>query len=362
MSDSAKARQPWLYGPWQDTLFILLPAFAVTALVLVWPRVFQTTEAVSPAAWLLLVVFVDVAHVYSSLYRTYFDPEEFRRYKRPLLLIPVIGWAAGIAVYAVDGLWFWRILAYLAVYHFVRQQYGFLRLYARHENAASDSRWPRLIDGFAIYMATLYPLVHWHCHPGKPFQWFVEGDFLGLPYPILERIAQGLWALSLVLYLAKEIRTLWVHRRFNLPRNAVVLGTVLSWYVGIVLAQGDLAFTVTNVVSHGIPYMALVWMFGRKKTLAAPRKGWIFKPAALPLFVGLLLLLGYVEEGLWDGWVSREHGMIFPWTEGWTQVRQHWLLAVVVPLLTVPQLTHYLIDGFIWKIRRRGSEVSQTLK
>lgn len=355
--------QPWLYGAWQDTLFVLLPAFAVTALVLCFPSFFQGQREVNPLAWLLLVVFVDVAHVYSSLYRTYFDKEEFRRYKKQLILLPILGWIAGVALYAWDPLYFWRALAYLAVYHFVRQQYGFLRLYARHENAASTSRWPRLIDGFAIYMATLYPLAYWHCHPGKPFQWFVKGDFFGLPYQELEIAAFTLWVASLGLYLVKEVRLIAQTKQFNVPRNAILLGTVLSWYVGIVMAEGDLAFTVTNVVSHGVPYMALIWFYGRKKDATAQhRRRWIYRTAFIPVFVGLLMLFGYFEEGLWDGWIWKEHTSLFPWSANWNPAESSIALALLVPLLSLPQFTHYLIDGFIWKIRRKNSEVSQTLK
>jgi hypothetical protein len=27
-------------------------------------------------------------------------------------------------------------------------------------------------------------------------------------------------------------------------------------------------------------------------------------------------------------------------------------LGIIVPLLALPQITHYIIDGFIWKIKR----------
>ena len=28
------------------------------------------------------------------------------------------------------------------------------------------------------------------------------------------------------------------------------------------------------------------------------------------------------------------------------------LLSILVPLLALPQITHYILDGFIWKIRK----------
>jgi len=42
-------------------------------------------------------------------------------------LVPVLGLTIGIALYSEGELVFWRVLAYLAVFHFIRQQYGWLR-------------------------------------------------------------------------------------------------------------------------------------------------------------------------------------------------------------------------------------------
>jgi hypothetical protein len=43
-----------------------------------------------------------------------------------------------------------------------------------------------------------------------------------------------------------------------------MVGTLISWYIGIVHYNNDLIFTFLNVVTHGIPYMALVWMYNTK--------------------------------------------------------------------------------------------------
>src|SRR6188474_2067722 len=114
--------QPWLYSAAADSIFILGPAFAVTLAVILFPGVFENNST-PPWAWLLLVVGVDVAHVYSTLYRTYFDTEESGRYRSLLIGIPVACWIAGVLLYTTGSLTFWRTLAYLAVFHFVRQQY-----------------------------------------------------------------------------------------------------------------------------------------------------------------------------------------------------------------------------------------------
>lgn len=358
-SNSYIARQPWLYRPSADLAFVVAPALLVTAAVLVFPQFFTAQTTVPPLLWLFLIVGIDVSHVYSTLFRTYFDAEEFQRYRKPLLLIPPIALAVGLGLTLISPLWFWRIMAYLAVYHFVRQQYGFFSLYARKTDRA---KWERWLDGAAIYLSTIFPLVYWHTHP-RSFFWFVKGDFQMLDAPWLSTICQFLWIGALVGYCVKEIYFL-KRRGFNLPKNLILLGTALSWYVGIVAYNGDLTFTATNVVSHGIPYMALIWFYGKKKNnKPAPLKlrRNIFQLKYLPIFIGLLLLIAYFEEGIWDGLVWRDHATLFPWAEALPYLADSVLIYLAVPLLAVPQITHYVIDGFIWRVRKPDSDVRSSL-
>jgi hypothetical protein len=341
--------QPWLYSPLADDALILLPAFLVVLLVELWPAAFagETT----PWMWLLLVVGIDVAHVYSTIFRTYMDPEARRRHRTLLGLAPMICWLVGVMLYSGGALTFWRTLAYLAVFHFVRQQYGFLRLYSRMERLAAWERW---VDGLAIYLATLYPLVYWHTHP-RSFHWFLSGDFVPLAIPWLSQAVGALYVAVLALYAAKELRR-WP--RVNLPKHLILAGTALSWYAGIVRHNGDLAFTVTNVVAHGVPYMALIWIYQRKQYERQPSaylRKW-FRPRMAPAYLGLLLLLAYLEEALWDTLVWRDHTQFFAWLSMLGQVEDDGLMAMVVPLLAVPQATHYVLDGFLW--RRQSSSYS----
>jgi hypothetical protein len=339
---------PWLYSRFADCLFILAPAFVVTLLVEVLPTEWLEHQKIDAWAWLLLVVGVDVAHVYSTLWRTYFDPEALRKYRGLLIGIPVGCWLAGVMLYSAGALVFWRVLAYIAVWHFVRQQYGFLRLYSRREPRSPM----RYLDGAAIYLCTLYPLVYWHTH-GRSFQWFVKGDFVESPLPpVIEQAGFVVYLAVLAAYFAKEAAR---GRDFNIPKNLIVLGSALSWYCGIVRHDGDLAFTATNVVAHGVPYMALVWIHQRKQKPtaedhAAYLRRW-FRPSLLPVYAGVVIALAYFEEGVWDALVWRDHSAFYGWLAWLPRIREQAVLAMLVPLLALPQATHYVLDGFIWKVR-----------
>src|SRR6267142_6235008 len=145
----------WLFsGPVDLGVFL---GSAVLALVALWigARAGVLNDRAPEWTWVPAVLLIDVAHVWSTGFRVYFDTDELKR--RPWLysLVPVLGLAIGVALYSEGELVFWRALAYLAVFHFIRQQYGLVALYrARARERDAMGKW---IDMVAVYAATLYP-------------------------------------------------------------------------------------------------------------------------------------------------------------------------------------------------------------
>lgn len=356
-------KQPWIGKAWIDTVFILLPPFLSLLFIAAFPALFQNNNQLPVAGWVILILLVDVAHVYSTLYRTYFDPQALKEQRSLLWTIPFFSFIAGVLLYSVSELWFWRLLAYVAVFHFVRQQYGFMRVYSRKEKTTGLFS---TIDKATIYYATLYPLLYWHLSGPKNFNWFVDGDFVFVQSKGLLFVATVVYVLVLSLYVGKEAYLTLKTKSLNIPKTAVITGTALSWYFGIVYFNGDMAFTLLNVVSHGIPYMALVWLYG-KKAYTKPGKGngflkLVFGSYGVLLFIGLIFLFAFVEEGLWDLTVWKEHKSVFG-TGGLFDISvSRSALSLIVPLLALPQITHYILDGFIWKIRNEEFKWSSEVR
>ncbi|HWW22065.1 MAG TPA: hypothetical protein VNZ06_14795 [Steroidobacteraceae bacterium] len=341
-------RQPWIHSAAIDGTFILGPALLATAVALLIVLDGQPQAGLGLWSWALLVIGIDVAHVYSTVYRTYFDPLERAHLSGWLIAVPITTWVAGVLLYSMSAASFWTVLAYTAVFHFVRQQYGFLMLYARAERSLPV--WCRRLDQISIYGATLFPLLYWHTHLPRQFVWFIDGDFLPLP-DILWSIALPPYVALCLAYLAKEA---WLRLRaqpFNIPRNAIVLGTGLSWFFGIVITNGDLVFTLTNVVAHGVPYLALTCIYQRRRDQQLQRPWSLFTLRLLPFAIGLLVLFAFIEEGFWDALVWREHLALFPGFRLLPEIQGIGALSLLVPLLAVPQMTHYVIDGLIWRLR-----------
>ena len=351
-------QQAWIKSGLTDSIFILSPPFLALLVVMLFPAEFKNSGNMPVEYWVVLIVMIDVAHVYGTLYRTYFNPDEFKK-RHPLLIsVPLFCYVAGVMLYSFNGIIFWRALAYLAVYHFVRQQYGFMRIYSRKENSNNLCKY---IEAAAIYVATIYPLLYWHfTGTHKNFKWFVDGDFVLSQSGLVLFISKVIYILIIAAYLAKEFWVIYSTRSFNIPKNLIIAGTFLSWYFGIIYYNGDMAFTTLNVVSHGIPYMALVWVSERKRYEETKEKKTTLlrltfsKYGGVLCFAGLIIFFAYTEEGLWDGLIWKEHQQFFKPFSALPSINENVILALIVPFLALPQSTHYVLDGFIWRIRKKS--------
>lgn len=337
----------WLFGAGTDIAVFGGSALASLSLLSLGYAL-GILEGDAPAwVWLLCVVGVDVAHVWATLYRVYLDGAELRR--RPLLYLgaPLGCYVAGAALHATDPALFWRVLAYVAVYHFIRQQAGWVRLYHRRDE--SIGRLDRGLDTLAIYTATVYPVLHWHGHLPRAFAWFMHGDFVDtIGHTAASTLQPLYWAIMLG-FVARRLQQLVTRRRVHVGTTLIVLSTWACWHLGIVTFDSDYAFTVTNVIIHGVPYFALTVRYGRMRAaMGAPLLSRLTRGGAAPM-VGLLLLIAVLEEGLWERYVWHDHS----WLAGTGPVLSELTLALLVPLLSLPQAVHYVLDGIVW--RRRGN-------
>jgi len=339
---ASPSRSLWLFsGPVDLGVFL---GSAVLALFALWigARAGVLYGRAPEWTWVPAVLLIDVAHVWSTGFRVYFDTQEVKR--RPWLyaLVPVLGLAIGIALYSEGDLVFWRVLAYLAVFHFIRQQYGWVMLY--RARLGERDRFGYWLDTSAIYLATLYPLIYWHAHLPRQFWWFVENDFKsGSALSSLEAVVRPVYWTVLSVYVLRSLYQWFTTTRLNPGKDIVVITTALCWYTGIVVFNSDYAFTVTNVIIHGVPYMALVYWYARARRPVAARP-YRFLTGGLVPFLLTLWLIAYVEELFWDRGVWHERAWLFGsgWDIGMFKI-------VLVPLLALPQLTHYVLDGFIWR-------------
>jgi len=242
------------------------------------------------------------------------------------------------------------VLAYVAVFHFVRQQAGWVAIY--RARAGERSRVDRVIDDALVYLATGFPLLYWHAHLPRAFSWFMTGDFIATP--ALERaipLVGALYAATAGAYLVRALQLAARGRPVNLGKHLVMATTAATWYVGIVATNNDFSFTVSNVIVHGVPYMALLFVYARERAREVPSSTFAaLVRGGLATFIAVVIVIAFTEEMLWDRLIWHDHPRIFGGDdEG--EILGPLSRALIVSLLSVPQATHYVLDALLW---RRG--------
>jgi hypothetical protein len=353
MSESPSAARRWLVSPGFDLGWFVVPGLVALAVALVIGVHGHARADDGLALWILGVLLVDVAHVWASLYRTYLDREARRHHARVLRSAPLLVFLIGFMLHAAVPLLFWTVLAYVAAFHFIKQQEGFVALYLR---AGGETPHDRSLAKLAIWVSTAGPVVYWHAQLPREFAWFMQGDFVeGLP-EMIGTIA--VWA-QLPVLLAFAIRRIALGGRGH-PMVAILVAlTAASWNLGIVWFDDDRVFTLSNVFIHGVPYMALVWIAGGRETvergLGRGRSMFVLVAA----FYLLLAALAFGEEALWDRLVWHEHAGLFG--DGRLELGEFGL-ALCVAALTVPQATHYLLDRWIWRVGPTNPKLAKQLR
>lgn len=355
----------WLFSKKIDLLALYVPIWLCWAVLLCLPSAWLQVD-VPLWVWVVFVLGIDVGHVWSTIFRTYLDREEFKQHYQVLLLAPIVSFAIVFLISWQSVFWFWRLLAYLALFHFVKQQYGFLALYKKKAKDFGVQKFFK--DKYVLYWATLYPVIYWHSTIDIQFSWFVEKDFL----PLYEWISflqyEPLWTAANVVYwlvlLAWLVEEIQKSNQVSWGKILWLFTTAWNWYGGIVYFNSDVVFTISNVVAHGIPYMTLIVYYQyQKKQLQAPQQSvsWLRMVGIIVLAV---LVLALIEEYCWDMLVYGDNNPVFVslFSYPMTVLQDPLWRAVAIGLLTVPQMTHYIIDGFIWKANAANPYVKTIFK
>lgn len=359
-ASSPVAPPGWIWSARTDVAVFGGSAAVALALVALGGRLSDEGGALPAWGWLLLVVGVDVTHVWTTLFRTYLDREELRRRRLLYVAVPLACWAVGAALHLHGHLTFWRVLAYLAVLHFVRQQVGWVAIY--RARAGDRSRLGRWLDEAVIYAVTGWPLLYWHAHLPRAFRWFVDGDFV--PAPWLGAALGPAAVVCLALLAAYVVRAIARARRgaADLGKHLVVITTAATWHIGIVATNSDFEFTAANVIVHGVPYTALLWAYARARADEAPASTVArVARAGVAVFLAVALVLAFAEEVLWDRLVWHDRLVWFGGHDGEAPLLGPVARALVVPLLAVPQATHYVLDAVLWRRKDTGAAQARAL-
>jgi len=358
---AAQPAQNWILDPVQDTIFIIAAPLITLTLALLTFHFYGPMEATG----LIVVVHTvfTVAHHLPTFIRIYGDVELFRRFKWSFLLGPLIPFtfALGVLGYLNDRalplenfFYIWIILTLWDPWHFMRQHYGFMRIYDRH-NAAGKTFGARFDFALSAVWFAYIMAASSEWLPGV-----LEGLYTTTNMPVLLFVPQGgleiltrvLAACALLTTVAYTGYLVWCwHKGYfvslaKLTMVIVMFGVMYLTYTPnewmLSLAPGwsfKVGFAVIGIV-HMSQYLAIVWRYNR--SLASKdgkaRTGWFRKMHARG---GFFIAAGYVLLCL-------SYGEVLTVTHD-----NRWLMSVLLALGFTSTLMHYYFDGFIWRVRHR---------
>lgn len=270
------------------------------------------------SSWAFLL---DAPHLFSTIARTFFDPEERRVRRRELWLswtFFLVGPAVVLLPYLVrlfvpvsDGLLplgavlftlCFRIWAY---YHVVRQHWGFVALYRRKNGETDGLRW----DEWAFYVLLWAPVVmfltgpYFSRTPGMPRLHLEE-----LPgMAVIHWLAWAVFVGTLLLYTAHHVNLWRKGQPLNGPKLLLLAGIVPLHLITFNSPWLAAMLLPIVTVGHNIQYHRIVWVYGQSK-YDRGTAGAIFSRVWVYFGLGLLFTFA-LYRGPWIQWLQTTTGI-----------------------------------------------------
>lgn len=360
----APRKQNWVLDPVQDTLFIIAAPLLSLAVSLLLMNRFGAERG---AAMVIMAhVILTVAHHLPTFIRIYGDVDLFKRFKWNFVLGPVIPLLFSVAVlgyinyhqYPVEYfLYLYIMLAIWDPWHFLRQHFGFMRIYDRN-NAAP----PKLTSNMDWWLCTLW-FVHIMIASAEWLPGLLEDLYrnahipllLALPSALINDLAPVTWWLAVIMTVAYVVYLAWCGKRgyyISLSKVALLICTFGVMYLtytpnelilNLVPAWGFKVGFATVGIVHMTQYLAIVWRYDRRIAQSGrARSGWFARlhgrgttvgvVAAATLYVVLCVAYGDA--------ITTSHN-------------NRWLMSALLAIGFTSTLMHYYFDGFIWKMRHQ---------
>lgn len=326
----------WLRNRGFDLAFVVgVAALALGSGALVWAR----------PAWFPIVLALDLwllgyHHVASTFTRLAFDLESFREHRFLILGLPGIVVAGVIAGAIWAGPW---LLAttylYWQWFHYTRQSYGIERAY-RSRAAGAAVGDPRLARA-ALYLLPLWGILH-RSHQAPD-------TFLGMPLKTLPvpgwlvTVAAAAAIATLALWAAQVARALLAGAR--LQAHTLYFASHLAIFYAAYLGfqSIDDGWLVVNVW-HNAQYILFVWHFNNRRFRAG------VEPRAR-----LLSTLSQTRNVVW--YVATVLGVSTLAYFGVDRIAALLARETALPVFLIAyqaiNFHHYVVDGLIWKLRKK---------
>lgn len=339
----------WFHSWYVDTLFLhSVPVIFATLAALNLPPFGE-----KPMYFLVsCVLVIDWAHIYAQWFRIYSNPVETKRLKwifplSFLALIPIIT----VLVENFTSKKIELFLIYFVIFHFIKQQYGYIRIYGKIDGRKSGVE--RFIEDTLIYSSMVCPVIYWHIAFPKPdFHW--KRYFIDVPFiHELFWLAATFYGVSFLGYCYYEIQRSFRLSQINIAKNLALFSAALGWGIVTFMSHTPYLIFFTVVLSHDLSYVVFVWLIGRRDQVLVKKKVPLWSWFSLPGAIAYLFLLIYGAQAYLNVHLrligSRMPNILYGKLFDFVTYHPGWLESLGFALFFSTQAHHYFIDRYLWK-------------
>jgi Ca2+/Na+ antiporter len=364
LEQTIRPNQNWVLDPVQDTLFIIaapLLSLAVALMLMQWFGAERGAVMV-----IMAHVILTVAHHMPTFIRIYGDVDLFKRFKWNFVLAPLIPLTLSAVVlgyinyhhYPVEYfLYLFIMLVLWDPWHFLRQHFGFMRIYDRHNAApvklAANMDWWLCTAWFVHIMVAS---IDWL--PG-----LLEDLYRSVNIPLLLAMPVGIvgilqpltWWGAVLMSLVYVVYLGWCFKRgfyVSTAKMALMLCTFGVMYLtytpnDIILQlvpawSFKVGFATVGIV-HMTQYLAIVWRYDQRiAQQGRARTGWFewLHAQRSPLGIAVAAIAYVAFCVAYGNVITTSHD-------------NRWLMSLLLAVGFTSTLLHYYYDGFIWKMRHQ---------
>lgn len=356
--------QPWVHSWYGDSLgFFLIPLSFILLATFSLPP-FGNFDPKYVGVVISYVLLIDWAHIFAQWHRIYCNPVESTRAKwiypiSFIVLVPII--ALYFQYVSIDHVE--KFLIYFVIYHFIKQHYGFIRIYSKTDG--SKTKFESVTESALVYLCMWTPVLYWHIDfPKKDFYWNLHF----LKNPVTQNLfypAIAAYAFCLVAYVFAEYKRTKRNQMFNWPKNIALTLSALGYGLISIMVESKMLIFFTVVFTHDVSYIFLVWFIGRRDEKLKTKKIAWYSWWSVPGFTWYLLALILMGQtimalhGELGHDLNRHYFLVgkffndLPWSAGWWQ-------NFGFALFYATQAHHYFIDKFLWKKEKDLSFMMKT--
>ncbi len=332
----------WILNRLPDlVLFVLTPILIVPVIWLLTSRGLDSlsVDVIST----LVAAFGAMGHHFPGMIRAYCDRELFQQFRWRFIFAPLVLLVSCIYLSHQHLNAMVLVLAVWGYWHGMMQIYGFARIYDAKagSTAAITAYWDWLLCLFGFGLAVLYS----HGQLANVLSsWYSSGGPLFQPEQIVLARKLCLVAMAVVL-VGFGINYIVQMRRGSRqsPVKLLILASGIGfWWFCMVGIENLVLGIAMFEVFHDVQYLALVWLFNRRRVQVNTRVGnvlrFLFRGSVWMILLYIGLIFGYGTIKLAS--VLADHEIV---------------KTTLMGIVWASTILHFYFDGFIWKVREAST-------